>query len=305
MADVTKVFLSSVGAGFEDYREKVYQAIEGLTDHHCVRMEDFGARDAVSEDFCTQAIAGCDIFVGLFGPLYGSYVRGTEKSFTEMEFEVAQMLDKKRFLFITDDDFPIAANLIEPEKKVAKQKKLRERAMKDRQAARFLKSEQLGTKVLQAIYNEQVRSPDDREAETLVADENRKHTTLLFPYVTNLHGFDTGLFVVNASATPFGTQPQAGTMLIHHYGFSRSNGSAAAPAPIATPVVPPGQHAAWTLSSGGTVYTVGGAIAAAPGFQGYIVVVCHFPDAHGFAFISDLAAKRVAAGYTSKVLKTE
>ena len=39
------VFLSSTGKDLTEYREAAYKAIEGLDGYHCVRMEDFGARD--------------------------------------------------------------------------------------------------------------------------------------------------------------------------------------------------------------------------------------------------------------------
>jgi len=35
---------------------------------------------------------------------------------------------------------------------------------------------------------------------------------------------------------------------------------------------------------------------ATPGSQGYMVVECGFPDAKGFALISDIAGQKVASG---------
>ncbi len=40
----------------------------------------------------------------------------------------------------------------------------------------------------------------------------------------------------------------------------------------------------------------------APGFQGYLIAVCNFQFAHGFAFISDTGAKNLAVGYLAAVL---
>jgi hypothetical protein len=71
---------------------------------------------------------------------------------------------------------------------------------------------------------------------------------------------------------------------------------------VTTPAIPAGQHAVWTLSSGGTVQTAGGTIAAAPGFQGYVIAHCLFQYAHGFAFISDIGATRLAMGYLALVM---
>jgi len=43
----------------------------------------------------------------------------------------------------------------------------------------------------------------------------------------------------------------------------------------------------------------------APGFQGYIIAVCNFQFAHGFAFISDLGARNLAMGYLALVLPNQ
>ncbi len=80
-----QIFLSSVSKNLRDYREAAFNAIQRLDGHHCVRMEDFGARDSQSDDFCRQKVNECDIFVGIIGPDYGSCPPGSNKSFTERE----------------------------------------------------------------------------------------------------------------------------------------------------------------------------------------------------------------------------
>jgi hypothetical protein len=125
-------------------------------------------------------------------------------------------------------------------------------------------------------------------------------TNLLWPYVTNQAGFDTGLVIANTSRDPFGTATQEGACTINYYGYTTGGG--AAPPAATTPRVPAGQHAVWTLSSGGTVLTGGGTIPAAPGFQGYIIAQCNFQYAHGYAFISDVGATRLAQGYLALVM---
>ena len=54
---------------------------------------------------------------------------------------------------------------------------------------------------------------------------------LLFPFVTNIAGFDTGVAIANTSADPFGTSPQTGTVTLNYYGTT-SGGGAAPPAAI-------------------------------------------------------------------------
>lgn len=108
-------------------------------------------------------------------------------------------------------------------------------------------------------------------------------TNLLFPFVTNQGGFDTGLAISSTSTDPFGTSPQSGPCTLNAYGAN-------APAAITTPVV-----------DSGTTYTAL-ASAAMPNFQGYVIAVCQFQYAHGFAFISDLGARNLAMGYLALII---
>jgi hypothetical protein len=95
-------------------------------------------------------------------------------------------------------------------------------------------------------------------------------TILLFPFVTNTNGFDTGIAISNTSTDPFGTTPQAGTCQSYWYGSGApATNPTAASANVAT-----GTTLAYTTSS------------IAPGFQGYMIAICNFQYAHGFAFVS-------------------
>jgi hypothetical protein len=120
-------------------------------------------------------------------------------------------------------------------------------------------------------------------------------TDILFPFVTNQSGFDTGIAIANTSLDPFGTPAQAGACTINYYGATTGGG--AAPAAQTSSVVPAGTELVFSLSSGGNL-----GIAATPGFQGYIIAVCKFQYAHGFAFISDLGAQKLAEGYLGIIL---
>jgi len=99
-------------------------------------------------------------------------------------------------------------------------------------------------------------------------------TTLLFPYVINVAGFDTGLAIANASTTPTGVtitgiSPASGSCNVTFYGTG----------------APANPYATGTISTGTvTPFDVG---TVAPGFSGYAIAVCTFQGAHGYAFISD------------------
>ncbi len=106
-------------------------------------------------------------------------------------------------------------------------------------------------------------------------------TNLLFPFVTNQAGFDTGFAISNTSADDKGTTAQAGTCTVFYYGATTGGG--AAPSSQTTAVVGAGKQIVWTLSGGNAAVNITGT----PGFQGYIMVLCQFQFAHGFAFITD------------------
>ena len=110
-------------------------------------------------------------------------------------------------------------------------------------------------------------------------------TTLLFPFVTNKAGFDTGIAITNTSA-------EAGSCTIDFIGLD---------APLTDPtsnVISAGEQLIWSLSSGNNN------VVQAPGFQGYITATCGFRDAYGFAFISDGfgGEKTLAQGYLAVCL---
>ena len=88
-------------------------------------------------------------------------------------------------------------------------------------------------------------------------------TTLLFPFVLHQSGFDTGIAISN-------TSPESGSCTINYHG-------AGGPDPHESPLIAGGGQLIFTLSN--TVDTTG--------FQGYLVAVCDFRKAYGFALILD------------------
>jgi hypothetical protein len=113
-------------------------------------------------------------------------------------------------------------------------------------------------------------------------------TNLLFPFVTNQAGFDTGIAIAATSQDPFGTALQSGTCTLNFYG-------AGAPAAFTTPTV-----------TAGTVYTTLASTVSA-GFQGYMIAQCKFQYAHGFAFITDGfggPGRGLSEGYLPLILPT-
>jgi hypothetical protein len=146
------IFLSSTTKDLAQHREAAYRAITGLDGYHCVRMEDFGSWDTAPDDFCRAKVAKCDLFVCIVGPLYGSR-SPAGLSYTEREFEAAIEHDKTCLAFLTADDFPLAANLIESDEDRKCQLAFRQKVSKGRLVTRFSTPDQASVQVVQAIRN--------------------------------------------------------------------------------------------------------------------------------------------------------
>jgi hypothetical protein len=117
-------------------------------------------------------------------------------------------------------------------------------------------------------------------------------TTLLFPFMTNQAGFDTGFSIAATSTDPGGTQnlianANPGTCVLYFYGDA---------APTTAPSV---------AASVGYIELHSTVSAVAPGFQGYMMAVCDFVFAHGYAFITDGfmgPGRGLSEGYVANVV---
>jgi len=141
---------------------------------------------------------------------------------------------------------------------------------------------------------------------------NKCSCDLLFPFVTQAPGYDTGIAIANTTMDPYGTANQFGQVKFYYYG-TLSNGGAA-PSPqctnVASPgtcpgttIVPAGQVLTYTLYNGSTQW---GLDNRGVGFSGYMITVADFQYCHAFAFISALGAgptsPGLSEGYVALVL---
>jgi hypothetical protein len=141
-----------------------------------------------------------------------------------------------------------------------------------------------------------------RTDSTTAVTFNACQTNLLFPYVTNWAGFDTGLAIANTSQDPFGTPTdrlQAGRCTLNYYGRLANGNPPATTREQTDRDVAAGETITLVLSSGGGLGLKGN-----PNFQGYIIATCNFQFGHGFAFITDgpVGQAKVAEGYLALVL---
>jgi hypothetical protein len=115
-------------------------------------------------------------------------------------------------------------------------------------------------------------------------------TNLLFPYVSNQLGFDTGLALANTSIDPFGTPTETGSCNLNFYGTGPPYPNTGVPAPGGNQIG--GSVSTFLLSN------------VAPGFAGYIIAVCSYNFGHGFAYITDNLAQDngLSIGYLAPIL---
>jgi hypothetical protein len=116
-------------------------------------------------------------------------------------------------------------------------------------------------------------------------------TRLLFPFVTSIPGWDTGIAISNTTADPFGTAAQSGTCSLHFYGTPAN--SVQTSSSIAA-----GGQLLFSMSQGNAAQN----ISALTGFTGYLIARCNFQYAHGYAFISDIGVRTYAQGYVALVI---
>jgi hypothetical protein len=112
-------------------------------------------------------------------------------------------------------------------------------------------------------------------------------TTLLYPWVNAEPGFDTGIAIANTTSDPFGTRTQNGTCTLNFFGTGAGTTTTAT-----TPTINTGTVYADQVSN------------LKPGFRGYVIAVCNFQLAHGYALFSDTGIRNWATGYLALVLPT-
>jgi len=119
-------------------------------------------------------------------------------------------------------------------------------------------------------------------------------STLLFSAVSNRSGNDTNITISNTSEDPLGTSPGAGACTISYFGTTSGGGSA--PPPQTSSSIAAGGQLSFSLSHGNAAQGV----AATPGFQGYMIADCSFPDAQGIAEVTQVPGQLAATHALSR-----
>jgi len=123
-------------------------------------------------------------------------------------------------------------------------------------------------------------------------------TNLLYPWVLNFAGLDTGIAISNTSMDPYGTLTQAGTCAVNLYPTDKTtNNGVNAGGAVTLTTQPVAAGSVWRSTlSGQTAWA---------GLAGYIIAICNFQYGHGFAFITDnfgVGSPGTAQGYLALVI---
>jgi len=142
-------------------------------------------------------------------------------------------------------------------------------------------------------------------------------TILLFPYVTDFYGFDTGIAISNTSLDnlPVPAAQQTGACSVAFYdngglsanigtsgntpGYVNSDATYGAVGPInGDGNIMPGQTWAFSLSNSDSAYNS----TPTAGTTGYAIATCNFQYAHGYSFVSDTGIRNFAAAYLALII---
>ena len=93
-----KVYLSSTLIDLRPERQAVKDVLSG----ECTVKESYQADERDVRDSCEADVAGCDLYIGIFGLRYGSIAPGQQQSITQLEYAQALKTGKPTLLFVKD-----------------------------------------------------------------------------------------------------------------------------------------------------------------------------------------------------------
>lgn len=125
---ILNVFLSSTAKDLDVYREIVRRELLSTNLYLCVNHENFGPQNGRPVSVCRAKVKSADIFVGLIGLRRGWEPKGAA-SITEMEHEWARKFKKPRYVWVTPENFSMAANLRDTDAQYERQTRFRQQLM--------------------------------------------------------------------------------------------------------------------------------------------------------------------------------
>jgi hypothetical protein len=144
------IYVSATFRDLEAHREAVREAIRRL-DHLDISMEYYIAEPKRPLVRCLDDVRRCDLYVGLFGRLYGFVPPGSERSITEQEYRAAIKHGKDILCFLLRDDVQWPAEFVDQGGAATKLKALRDEVSVNHLVSFFSVPDELAAKVSAAI----------------------------------------------------------------------------------------------------------------------------------------------------------
>ena len=128
---ILDVFISTTAGDLSAYRDAVHDALNNTGLFFSTSQKSMVAHDAQAETFCRDKAKAADIFVGLVGMRRGWEPDGdnAKRSITEIEHDVAKESGRRRYIWVTPENFLVPANLHEARPLLARQRAFRKRVM--------------------------------------------------------------------------------------------------------------------------------------------------------------------------------
>ncbi|MBP1910336.1 energy-coupling factor transporter ATP-binding protein EcfA2 [Methanolobus bombayensis] len=123
--------------------------------HEDVVMEHFTAEDKRPLDKCLEAVASCDLYIGIFAWRYGYIPPGENRSITELEYRKAQDAGIECLIFLVDKKTPWSPENMDLDKPESMKKlaSLKQELSEKHQRDTFSSIESLESKVATAVHN--------------------------------------------------------------------------------------------------------------------------------------------------------
>lgn len=147
-----KVFLSSTSLDLKQYRVAARRAIEEL-ELYAESMENWSAATPPPVRRCEDKVRRCDILVGILGHVYGSSPKDTQKSFTEVEYEVAQRAAIPCLMFMATEKVSVPGDVRSTDRDHQRQLEFRARVRQESTIKMFSSPLQLKDLVKAALVD--------------------------------------------------------------------------------------------------------------------------------------------------------
>jgi hypothetical protein len=153
-----QVFISSTVFDLPEHRKEANEACwqAGMAP---IDMKDWAASDADAAEVCKRKVADADVYLGIFAHRYGYCPPDSDISITEMEYEWAGQFGIERLVFVMDKSHPILIDDVEFGEGKKRLDRFKARLDTGHTCPRFRSPDDLGKKVLQALFELQRPGP--------------------------------------------------------------------------------------------------------------------------------------------------